>query len=286
MISSTIVLTDPDGSAIDISQLDNAIRLAKTEVSERMSGLIDTGHTAWSTTTEKEFLQGLARVYTGVADPTAAAGHTLKDGQLYIKTNADNTAALKAYYAAAWNEIKIGKANLLNDAVETAVIKDLNVTTGKIAAAGITAWQTEVSYTGADINDGANAVWGHTAKCAAAALTFTITPFSTASIVYCYLEGSHRATGGGYGSVRIFKSTAGATGTKQLCVARCLNSGTTTDDQSFRIAGLFTGENVAITVRVEVARSAAGATYHLDPTAVDATGVAMPLRFGAYEVKK
>jgi len=277
-ISSTIVLTDPDGSSITISQLDDAIRLAKTEVSERMSGMIDTGVTSWASTTEKEWLEGIARVFVDTADPAAAAGHTLQEGELYVKSNANNTDAFKAYRSAAWNHVLLGTANLLTDAVTT-----VKLATGAPAstARAVSIWQTEL--TDVDANSDATTTWSTPASIAA--LTFTLTPETTNSIMCFYCTGHHyMSTGAGFGGVRIRKTTVGATGAKTLAIARTLLDDPNLDFQQFSLFGWFSGETAAMTVAVQVAKSSTG-TYVLDgsPTL---DGDTMPIRFGAYEVKR
>lgn len=240
-ISSTIDLTAPDGSVITVSQLDDAIRLAKTEVRERLETLIDTSAAAWTDTTAKEILQGLSRVYTDTSDPTANTGHTLMDGQVYVKTDADNTAAIKVYYSSAWNELQIGTANLLADAVTETEIVDGAVTLAKLATAPIiTDLKTEVTDSTDDTNTTSTDKQIKT-------MQLVITPNSSASVLIFVLQAMVGIGGSGTNraELKIVQDPSGTPVT--IAAMKSLKSAATNSSHPMTLVGMVTGISGATT---------------------------------------
>src|SRR3990167_3167419 len=190
-ISNVIDTADPDGATKKVSYLDNAIRTVKIDVQERMEdSIIDTGVTGWTTTTSKELKEGLARVATDTRANKATfttifSPQVLKDGKIFVATDADNTNAFEYYSGAAWTAIPVGTANLLSDAVTTAKILDANVTTAKIAANAVVALRADLTNVTDDQVAAAYAVIG---LFSGDDFTISFTPNSANSIIVCVLQ--------------------------------------------------------------------------------------------------
>jgi hypothetical protein len=199
-ITSTIDVADPDGTTKKVSYLDNSIRQHKVDVRERMEdSIIDTGVTGWLTTTSKELKEGLARIATGLVAARATfttdfAPQTLKDGKVFLSTNATNSQSLDYYDGAAWTAVPIGTTNLLSDSVTTAKILDANVTTAKILANAVSAIKLAATNTTDDTVTGVTPTLIGTTS--GDDFTITFTPNSATSIIVCILQVRPSMTGG------------------------------------------------------------------------------------------
>lgn len=240
-ITSAIVYTNPVGSSITVSQLDDSDRLIKTEVQERMEeSIIDTAVATWANTTAKACKKGFPRIF--VDDLAGKAGLTpLYDGKLFYATDGTNADSFDVYNGG-WTPVPIGSSNLLANAVTTAKITDLNVTTGKLAAAAVHGWQTAVSNTTDDANATSTWICIGDGGGAGTRLTFTITPTSSSSVIMIW-GSAHvsKATNGGPVGLRIRNTTDNVT----LDEAESLAQGTIGDGtpvvQRISLMGTATG---------------------------------------------
>jgi hypothetical protein len=298
-ISHTIDTSDPDGATKTVSYLDDSARQFKVDVQERMEdSLIDTSIAGWNNTTTKELIEGLARIFTDTRAAKSGLAR-LKDGKVWVGTDADNTNAHEYYNGATWVAVPIGTANLLADAVTaakivadavtTAKILDLNVTTGKLAASAVSVVPAEVTSS-TDIGvTGVGFLFPtatpFTGSAGTSLLRLTITPASTASVFVFIFQGYFGLVQGGAatetGFVRIRNSTAGSTVTQGKTINQGqITNANTGERQWVTLVGFVTGVAVAATnFDVELAGSHANAIIHL-------RNDEQACRFMAIELKK
>ncbi len=271
-ISSTIDVSDPDGATKKVSYLDNAIRQHKVDVRERMEdSIIDTGVTGWLTTTSKELKEGLARVATGTRAneanfTTTFSPQILRDGKIYISTDADNSQAVDYYDGAAWVDLPIGTANLLTNAVTTAKITDANVTTDKIAVAAVTALRANLTNTTDDTVSSVTPTMIGTLS--GTDFTVSFTPHSADSVIVCVLQCRPSLSGGGANRVGFFDILE-SVGLTVLATFRTQRQGligeATTEERShMTMIGIQTGVTGARTYVARMYCENAADTLHLE----------------------
>lgn len=128
-------ITDPSDSDV-LSSGAKEIRLLRAAVGVRS----DKEHVTLATSSAGgEHLEGSAKAYRQASAPTQRPDASTSldsddDGRIWIDSDNEN---FSFWNGSAWTDLKIKAANLETDAVETAKIKDANVTLAKMAAESI-----------------------------------------------------------------------------------------------------------------------------------------------------
>lgn len=279
-ISSVIDTTVPDGATQNVSVLDNAIRQHKIDVGERMDdSLIDTSVAAWANATQKELIEGLARIFT----TTAAAKPTLRlfDGKLWVRTLADTPITGEASFQvrenSAWEHVPIGEDNILADAIVTAGIVDAAVTTAKTANNALIATPAEVTDNQSRAVPNTQTSWGIVPS---ASLSITHTPESARSLLVCTFQALTFKVTTGYGAIRIRNTTSNTT----LASARAQHRSDGANPNLFLLTGYETGVSGAQTIRIEAVSDGTGGDFNIEGDNTDDSDTHL-IRFRLIELK-